>query len=261
MCIRDRSNIELSAVRIRLQVPYLSETDSKGNINGYKVDYAIDVATDSGAYVEVLASSFNGKTTSNYERSHRIDLPAARTGWRVRVRRLTPDSTSSSIQSTTNIASYTEIIDAKLRYPYTAVVGITVDASQFSSIPARAYDMKGRLLRVPSNYSPETRTYAGTWDGTFKLAWTDNPAWIYYDLLLNDRYGLGALITAAQVDRWSLYQIARYCDEPVADGKGGTEPRFACNVYLQTRADALQVLQDLASIFRGMAYWLSLIHI
>lgn len=249
------SNIELSAVRIRLQVPYLSETDSKGNINGYKVDYAIDVATDSGAYVQVLASSFNGKTTSTYERSHRIDLPASRSGWRVRVRRLTPDATTSNIQSTTNIASYTEIIDAKLRYPYTAVVGVTVDASQFSSIPSRAYDLKGRIVRVPSNYSPETRTYAGTWDGTFKLAWTDNPAWIYYDLLINDRYGLGALITAAQVDRWSLYQIARYCDEPVADGKGGTEPRFACNVYLQTRADALQVLQDLASIFRGMAYW------
>ena len=249
------SNIELSAVRIRLQVPYLTQTDSKGNINGYKVDYAIDVATDSGAYVEVLASSFNGKTTSTYERSHRIDLPAARTGWRVRVRRLTPDSTTSSIQSTTSIASYTEIIDAKLRYPYTAVVGLTVDASQFSNIPSRAYDVKLRIVRVPSNYSPETRTYAGTWDGTFKLAWTDNPAWIYYDLLLNDRYGLGALITAAQVDRWSLYQIARYCDEPVADGKGGTEPRFACNVYLQTRADALQVLQDLASVFRGMAYW------
>jgi len=249
------SNTELSAVRIRLQVPYLSETDSKGNINGYKVDYAIDVATDSGAYVQVLASSFNGKTTSNYERSHRIDLPVARSGWRVRVRRLTADATSSNIQSTTNIASYTEIIDAKLRYPYTAVVGITVDASQFSSIPSRAYDVKGRLVRVPSNYSPENRTYSGTWDGTFKLAWTDNPAWIYYDLLLNDRYGLGALISAAQVDRWSLYQIARYCDEAVADGKGGTEPRFACNVYLQTRADALQVLQDLASIFRGMAYW------
>ncbi len=253
--VQSISNLELSAVRVRLQVPYLSSTDSKGNINGYEVKYAIDVATDSGAYVEVLASSFNGKTTTTYERSHRVELPAAKSGWRVRVRRLTADSTSSSIQSRTSIASYTEIIDAKLRYPYSAVVGITVDASQFSSIPARAFDVKLRIVRVPSNYSPENRTYAGTWDGTFKLAWTDNPAWIYYDLLLNDRYGLGALITAAQVDRWGLYQIARYCDEMVDDGKGGTEPRFACNVYLQTRAEALQVLQDLASVFRGMAYW------
>ncbi|WP_158894640.1 MULTISPECIES: phage tail protein [unclassified Pseudomonas] len=253
--VQSISNLDLSAVRVRLQVPVLSNTDSKGNINGYEVQYAIDVATDSGAYIEVLASSFNGKTTTTYERSHRIELPAAKTGWRIRVRRVTADSTSSSIQSRTSIASYTEIIDAKLRYPYSAVVGITVDASQFSSIPSRAFHAKGRLIRVPSNYSPEARNYAGTWDGTFKLAWTDNPAWIYYDLLLNDRYGLGALITAAQVDRWGLYQIARYCDEMVDDGKGGKEPRFACNVYLQTRAEALQVLQDLASVFRGMAYW------
>jgi len=249
------SNTELSAVRVRLAVPYLTYTDDKGNINGFQVAYAIDIATDTGPYVQVVNSSFNGKTTSTYERSHRIDLPASTTGWRVRVRRLTPDSTTSNIQSTTNISSYTEIIDAKLRYPYTAMVGITVDASQFSSIPSRAFDCKLRIVRVPSNYFPDTRTYVGTWDGTFKLAWTDNPAWIYYDLILNDRYGLGQLITAAQVDKWGLYQIAGYCDEMVADGKGGLEPRFTCNLYLQTRADALQVLQDLASIFRGMAYW------
>jgi predicted phage tail protein len=249
------SNTELSAVRVRLSVPYLAYTDDKGNINGFQVAYAIDIATDTGPYVQVVNSSFNGKTTSTYERSHRIDLPASTTGWRVRVRRLTPDSTTSNIQSTTNISSYTEIIDAKLRYPYTAMVGITVDASQFSSIPSRAFDCKLRIVRVPSNYFPDTRTYIGTWDGTFKLAWTDNPAWIYYDLILNDRYGLGQLITAAQVDKWGLYQISGYCDEMVADGKGGIEPRFTCNLYLQTRADALQVLQDLASIFRGMAYW------
>ncbi|SDJ37798.1 phage tail protein [Pseudomonas abietaniphila] len=253
--VQTMSNTELSAVRVRLSVPYLAYTDDKGNINGFQVAYAIDIATDTGPYVEVINTSFNGKTTKTYERSHRIDLPASTTGWRVRVRRLTPDSTTSNIQSTTNISSYTEIIDAKLRYPYTAMVGITVDASQLSSIPSRAFDCKLRIVRVPSNYFPDTRAYVGTWDGTFKLAWTDNPAWIYYDLILNDRYGLGQLITAAQVDKWGLYQIAGYCDEMVADGKGGLEPRFTCNLYLQTRADALQVLQDLASIFRGMAYW------
>jgi predicted phage tail protein len=164
------SNTELSAVRLRLAVPYLTHTDEKGNINGYEVDYAIDVATDSGAYVTVFDTSFNGKTTSTYERSHRIDLPESSSGWRLRVRRLTPDSTSSTIQSTTNISSYTEIIDAKLRYPYTAMIGLTVDAAQFSSIPSRAFDCKLRIVRVPSNYTPETRAYSGTWDGTFKLA-------------------------------------------------------------------------------------------
>jgi predicted phage tail protein len=249
------SNLELSAVRIRLAVPVLTSTDNSGNVSGFEVKYAIDVATDSGAYVEVLSTSFNGKTTKNYERSHRVELPAATTGWRVRVRRLTPDSTNANIQCNTQIVSYTEIIDAKLRYPYTALVGITVDASQFQDIPTRAFDCKLRIIQVPSNYDPESRIYTGVWDGTFKLAWTDNPVWIYYDLILNDRYGLGQLITAAQVDKWGLYQIARYCDEPVSDGKEGTEPRFVCNLYLQTQADALQVLQDLASIFRGMAYW------
>lgn len=138
-----------------------------------------------------------------------------------------------------------------------AVVGIKVDASQFQSVPTRAYDWKGRIVRVPSNYDAVTRAYSGTWDGTFKLSWTDCPPWIFYDLVSNDRYGLGLRIPAGWLDKWGLYQIARYCDELVPDGFGGQEPRFTCNVYLQTAADAYRVLQDLASTFRGMAYWAS----
>ncbi|WP_052469427.1 TipJ family phage tail tip protein [Pseudomonas massiliensis] len=249
------TNLELSAVRLQLGASTLYQQESDGDTVGYTVNYQVLLSTDGSDYVPVITTSFSGKTTSGYQRSHRVDLPAAEEGWSIRVLRTTPDSTSSSIQATTSVVSYTEVIDAKLQYPYTGLVGLKVDASQFSSIPERAYRIRGRIISVPANYEPATRTYTGTWDGTFKLAWTDNPAWIYRDLILNDRYGLGRFISDSQVDKWALYQIARYCDELVDDGKGGTEPRFTCNLYLQSRNDALTVLQDIASIFRGMAYY------
>ena len=250
------TNLQLSAVRVRLSVPRLAQTNtSNGDTNGYTVQYKIEVATDGGPFIQVLASAFSGKTTTKYERSHRVDLPAAVSGWQVRITRLTPNSTSGSITDTTNIDAITDIIDAKLRYPGSAIIGLQFDASQFQSIPTRSFDLFGRIIRVPSNYDPESRTYSGVWDGSFKSAWTDNPAWIFYDLLLHFRYGLGHLLNAGQVDKWELYRIGQYCDQPVPDGKGGTEPRFTCNLYLSVRADALKVLQDLATTFRGMAYW------
>ncbi|PXX59535.1 Phage-related protein, tail component [Pseudomonas sp. LAMO17WK12:I10] len=249
------SNRELSAIRVRLGVSTLYMTESDGDTVGYLVKYAIDLSSNNGDYVTVLTQAFDGKTTGGYQRSHRIDLPPSDGGWQIRIRRLTPDAPNSSIQANTSIISYTEVIDAKLQYPYTALVGTKIDASQFNAIPERAFHIKGRIIQVPSNYDPSTRTYTGSWDGTFKLAWTDNPAWIYRDLILNDRYGLGAVISDSQVDKWSLYQIAGYCDELVDDGKGGKEPRFTCNLYLQSRANALTVLQDMASVFRGMSYY------
>lgn len=250
------SNLQLSAVRVRLAVTRLSQTNtSNGDTNGYTVQYAIDLSTDGGAFTEVLAAAFSGKTTTKYERSHRVDLPPAKVGWTLRVRRITPNSTSGTIADTTTVESSTEVIDAKLRYPGSALIGLQFDAAQFQSIPSRSFELRGRIIKVPNNYDPQTRTYSGVWDGTFKSAWTDNPAWIYYDLLLHQRYGLGHLLNAGQVDKWELYRIGQYCDQPVSDGKGGTEPRFTCNLYLSVRADALKVLQDLATTFRGMAYW------
>jgi predicted phage tail protein len=248
------SNNQLSAVRIRLGASTLYQSESDGDTVGAAVQYVVDLSTDNSDYVEVLNTAFTGKTTTGYQRSHRIDLPPSAGGWRIRVRRLTPDK-QTGIQAVTSVIGYTEVIDAKLQYPFTALVGSKIDASQFSSIPERAFRIRGRIVQVPSNYDQVSRSYSGTWDGTFKLAWTDNPAWIYRDLILNDRYGLGQVIKAAQVDKWSLYQIAQYADQQVDNGQGGTEPRFTCNLYLQTRANALQVLQDLASIFRGMSYY------
>ncbi len=255
--VRSITNTDLSAVRINFLVPRLAKQNaSNGDTTGYRVDYAIDVAIGLGAYQEVLTGAFNGKTTGGYERSVRIDLPEGSGGWRVRVRRLTPNSTSSTISDTVNIKSFTEIIDAKFRYPNSAIVGVSFDAETFGgSVPRRGYHARGRIIRVPSNYSPETRTYTGIWDGTFQLAYSNNPAWIYYDLLLHPRYGLGDRIDASQVDKWGLYQIGRYCDQFVSDGQGGMEPRFVCNLYLQKRADAYKALQDIAAVFRGITYW------
>lgn len=256
--VRAFTNTQLSAIRLTLAVNGLSQANTtNGDITGYRVEYRIEVSTDGGAYQVALTSAFDGKTTQRYARSHRIDLPAARSGWSVRVVRMTANASSSTINDRTFVDAFTEVVDAKLRYPMSAVVGIKVDASQFQNIPTRAYDWKGRIIKVPSNYDADSRTYTGVWDGTFKLSWTDNPPWIFYDIVSNDRYGLGERIPAGWLDKWGLYQIARYCDELVPDGFGGQEPRFTCNVYLQTAADAYRVLQDLASTFRGIAYWAS----
>jgi predicted phage tail protein len=250
------TNLNLSAVNVRLSVPALTKQNtSNGDITGHTVSYLIEVATDGGAFQEAVWGAFSGKTTTKYERRHRIDLPRALTGWTIRVRRLTADTTASNIQDATFVESVTEVIDAKLRYPMSALVGITVDASQFRNIPTRGYRLRGRRVRVPSNYNPTTRVYTGIWDGTFMPAWTNNPAWVYLDMVTHRRYGLGHIVSDAMVDKWSLYKIARYCDELVPDGKGGTEPRFHCNLYLQQRAEAYRVLQDMASIFRGIAFW------
>lgn len=195
-----------------------------------------------------------GKTTSSYQRAYRLTL-AGSAPWDIRMRRLTADSGSVALRNKTIFDSYAEIIDEQFSYPNSALVGLSVDAAQFSSIPTRGYDMKLLRVKIPSNYDPVTRLYTGIWDGTFVIAWTDNPAWCFYDLLTNTRYGLGAFLPAAQVDKWALYTIGQYCDGLVPDQLGSEEPRFTCNLYLQTRAEAFQVIVTMASIFRGMAYW------
>ena len=249
------ANLQASAIRVTLGVEGLSKANTgNGDINGYRVEYAIDLSVDGAGYQEVLASAFDGKTTQRYMRSHRIELPRA-PGLEHPPAPHHANANSNTIADRTFIDSVTEVIDAKLRYPMSAVVGIKINASQFQSIPTRAYHVRGRIIRVPANYDPELRSYSGVWDGTFKLAWTNNPAWVFHDLISNDRYGLGTRVPAGWLDKWGLYQIGRYCDEMVDDGFGGKEPRFTCNVYLQQAADAYRVVQDFASIFRGMAYW------
>jgi len=255
---RTFTNTQLSAVRLRLKWPSLFKQEDDGDLVGYSVNYAIDLQTDGGTWQTVLNTSVTGKTTSGYERSHRIDLPQAGSTWTIRLRKITADANSAKIGDTMTLQSFTEVIDAKLRYPNTALLYIEFDSSQFNgSIPQISCEPRGRVIRVPDTYDPETRTYSGTWTGAFKWAWTDNPAWIFYDLVVSDRFGLGHRLTAANIDKWTLYQVAQYCDQQVPDGKGGngTEPRYTCNVYIQDRNDAYTVLRDFAAIFRGMTYW------
>ncbi|QXQ16610.1 host specificity protein J [Pseudomonas tolaasii] len=253
--VRAISNTQLSAVRVRFAWPALQSVDSGGNVNGYRIEYRVELATDGGAYQQVLSEAVDGKTTSLYERTRRIDLPKAATGWMMRITRLTINQNNNKISDTMQIAGFTEVIDAKIRYPNTALLYIEFSAEQFRSIPAVTVETKLKKMQVPSNYDPVSRTYSGVWDGTFKQAWTDNAVWMTYDITTADRFGLGRRIKPWMVDKWELYRISQYCDQLVPDGKGGQEPRFICNLNLQSKADAWSLLRDISAIYRGMTYW------
>ena len=253
--VRSITDPDVDAVRIKVSVGQLTNQDTtNGDLNGSAVSFSIDRQVSGGGFVEVINDTISGKTTTKYQRSYYVPL-TGNGPWEIRVRRVTADSTSSAIQNKTYLDSYTEVVESKLRYPNSALVALRVDASQFSAIPRRSYDMKLLRVRVPVNYDPGTRTYSGVWNGNFKIAWTDNPAWCFYDLVTSTRYGLGGYIPESQVDKWALYRVAQYCDQLVPNGLGGFEPRFTCNLYLQTREQAYKVVQDMASIFRGMVYW------
>ncbi|WEJ03489.1 phage tail protein [Pseudomonas sp. FJ2-5-13] len=253
--VRAINNTQLSAVRVRFAWPALQSVDTGGNINGYRIEYKVELATDGGAYQQVLSEAVDGKTTSVYERTRRIDLPKATTGWLMRITRITVNQNNNKISDNMQIAGFTEVIDAKIRYPNTALLYIEFSAEQFRSIPAVTVETKLKKMQVPSNYDPVSRSYSGVWDGTFKQAWTDNPVWMTYDITTADRFGLGRRIKPWMVDKWELYRISQYCDQLVPDGKGGQEPRFICNLNLQSKADAWSLLRDISAIYRGMTYW------
>lgn len=252
-------NTAADAVKIVVTVPALSRTDrDTGNTEGTTVSVRVQVQPSGGSWMPTDGDIIiTGKTQSQYQRQKTIRLANFGPGpWGIRLIRMTDDSDSTYLQNKTYWAGYTEIVEEKLFYPWSVMVGMSIDAEKFSSVPSRAYVIKGLKVRIPSNYNPVTRVYTGAWDGTFKAekAWTDNPAWCLYDLLTAKRYGLGRYVGTG-VDKWALYQIGRYCDELVPDGFGGTEPRFTCNVALTSRTEAYKVVQDMASIFQGMVFW------
>lgn len=247
---------QVDAIRVRLRWGNLSTTNiENGDVTGHRIDYAIDMKVDNSSYMTMITTKIEDKTSAGYQRTHRIDLPRANNGWQIRVRRLTPNDDSDLIQDTMYIDAVAEVIDAKLRYPNTALLGIEYDAETFSRVAKLAVHLKGSIIRVPSNYNPVLRVYVGIWDGTFKDAYSNNPAWVYFDLCTQWRYGLGEKLDLTMIDKWSLYQLGQYCDERVSNGMGGLEPRFTCNVYLQSQVDAHKVLSNIAGIFRAMSYW------
>ena len=254
---RALSNTQIDAVLVRIGIPGLQQQENDGDIVGTTVKYHIDLAVDGGAFSTVMTRTVTEKLSSLYELTHRINLPKASTGWQIRVVRDTDDSTSQMLQNKTQVQAITEVIDARLRYPHTALLYVSFNAKSFNNIPKVSCKPKGRVIRIPQNYDPITRTYGGTWDGTFKWGWTNNPAWIWFDILTEPRFGLGRRVTPAMLDKWELYRIAQRCDQKVADGKGGsgTEPRFMFDVYIQAQADAWQVIKDIAAGFNGMTFW------
>lgn len=253
--IRSITDTQLSSINVNISFPLLKEVNDDGDVVGVTVDYVIEVQTDGNGYVPVVAKTLKAKTSGRYQRTHNVTLPDAQSNWQIRVRKITADGDNETLFNTMQIDSIAEIIDGKFNYPHTAHLYLSFDARTFSSIPKVSVDMLGVYVQVPINYDTETRTSTGIWNGQFKLGYTTNPAWHHYNLITNDRYGLGDKLQPFMIDKWALEHIARICDEPVDDGKGGTEPRFECNLYLQKAEDAYQVLQHIAGIFRGMAFW------
>lgn len=253
--IRTIVDTEVDTARVTIAVPALTFQDLKtGDLKGAEFEFAIDVQSNGGGYVERYRQKIRDKCTSLYTRSIMVRLSGGGP-YDIRVRRITEDSTKSNLVNAFSWLSFTEIISIKLRYPRSCVAFLEVDAQQFSRVPVRSWRWRGLRIQVPSNYDPQTRVYAGTWDGTFKIAWTNNPAWCMYAMVTNPFWGLGKYVAAELQNKWKLYQIGQYCDGLVSDGKGGQEPRFTFNWVFSTRAQAYQVLQDLAAVFRGMVFW------
>ena len=239
---------KVSRLRLTLGVQSLFNQEDNGDTNGTSVSLVVYIGNAS------YPITISGKYSSQYLQQHTFtDLPS--TPFTLRVERLTDDSKSQRLQNNTVWASYTEIIDTEFTYPNTALIGVKFDSEYFLNIPNRTYDIKGLKIKVPSNYNPETRQYTGFWDGTFKIEWSDNPAWVLYDVVTNKRYGLGQRLGEFGADKWALYQVAQYCDQLVPDGFGGQEPRFTCNVWLTEQRSAYQVINDICSIFRAMPVW------
>lgn len=252
------SNKNLSAIRFRLLWPRVLTQKDNGDMVGSVVEYKIEMAVDGAIYQTYLTGKIDGKnTTGGYDRSIRVNLPQNFTSQvLIRVSRVTPDADGVKVVDAFQVQSYAEVIDAKFRYPLTAMLYVEFDSDLFQNhIPTISLKKKWKIIQVPSNYDPINRTYSGTWDGVFKWAWSNNPAWVLYDLIMNQRYGLDQRELGIPVDKWSLYEVAQYCDELVPDNRGGMEPRYLMDVIVQSQVEAFQLVRDICSAFRGMTFY------
>lgn len=252
------SNKNLSAIRFRLLWPRVLTQKDNGDMVGSVVEYKIEMAVDGASYQTYLTDKIDGKnTTGGYDRSIRVNLPQDFTSQvLIRVSRITPDADGVKVVDAFQVQSYAEVIDAKFRYPLTAMLYVEFDSDLFQNqIPTISLKKKWKIVQVPSNYDPVNRTYSGTWDGTFKWAWSNNPAWVLYDLIMNQRYGLDQRELGIPVDKWSLYEVSQYCDELVPDNRGGMEPRYLMDMVVQSQVEAFQLVRDVCSAFRGMTFY------
>lgn len=257
------SDPDADAVRVIMSIPALSSQDvNTGDVSGTTVQYSFSLSVGNSTFYPVEVSgtgssvvTISDKSRSKYQREHLIYLPKPGSNYRIRITRITPDTASTYLANDTFLDSYYEIVNSQLFYPNSVMCGVRVNSEQFSTLPSRSYLIDGLLIRIPSNYDPETRIYNGVWDGSFAIGFSNNPAWVLYDLLINTRYGLGEFVKPSNINIAKLYQIGRYCDQMLSNGFGGLEPRFTINTSIASRNDAYKVISDLCSTFRGMSYW------
>ena len=251
--IKTVTDANVNRIRMTLGVDRLLKQEDNGDTNPTSVTMSVEILKDN-SIIGSYTHTFSGKYSNTYREMFDINVPNA--PFSIRVSRVEPDSLTNKLQNSCFWASYTEIIDKEFAYPNTALVGIKIDSEYFGNIPTRNYEIKGLIIKVPSNYNPETHTYTSDfWNGSFKLAWTNNPAWVFYDLVTNTRYGMGKRLQDFNIDKWQLYAIGRYCDELVPDGFGGQEPRMTCNIWITGQRKAYDLINDICSIFRAMPVW------
>jgi predicted phage tail protein len=263
--VRTITDVDVDAVRITISIPSLQRIDNtNGDTSGSSVRLQIAVQYQGGGYTTKIDDTISGRTADEYRKDYLIQLarPNASDIVDIKVTRITDDSTDTLLANAFSWSSYTEIIDAKLTYPNSALVGIRVDAEQFSSIPSRSYLIKGIKVQIPSGATVDAATgriiYPANfvWNGTFAAAtWTSCPAFILFDLLASNRYGFGDHIDAAQLDKWAFFAASKYANALVDDGFGGQEARFSCNTSVQTAEEAYKLVNDLLSVMRCQAFW------
>jgi len=253
--VRTVSDSDVTRVRLNIGVTGLVQQDTKGNQQNSTVTMVIEIRTANGAWeIQKTVTIGPGKISGEYLEAHVIDAPDLKP-FDIRVRRITPDSVSDLLANGTIWNSYTEITDDNLSYPFSAMVGAVIDRDQYTDTPNRTYHLRGLIVDVPDNYDPVTRTYSGLWLGGFKQAWTNNPAWLFRELVKNERFGLARRAGYINVDDGMLYVLSQYCDQLVNDGYGGLEPRLMLNAYVTEQISARELLDKIAGMFRGIALW------
>lgn len=252
--VRTVTDQDVTRVRFNVGVTGLVEQDTKGNQKNTSVTLVLESRTGASGWVIEKTVTITGKISGEYLEAHLIDAPDIKP-FDIRVRRITPDSSSDLLSNGTTWNSYSEITDDNLSYPFSAIAGAVIDRDQYTDTPSRTYHLRGLIVSVPDNYDPITRTYSGLWLGGFKQAWTNNPAWLFRELAKNTRFGLAKRAGYIDVDDGALYVLSQYCDQLVDDGYGGKEPRMTLNAYITEQASARDILDKIASMFRGIALW------
>lgn len=252
--VRTITDQDVTRVRFNVGVTGLVQQDTKGNQNNTSVTLVLESRTGASGWVIEKTVTITGKISGEYLEAHLIDAPDIKP-FDIRVRRITPDSSSDLLSNGTIWNSYSEITDDNLNYPYSAIAGAVIDRDQYTETPSRTYHLRGLIVSVPDNYDPIARAYSGLWTGGFKQAWTNNPAWLFRELAKNSRFGLAKRAGYIDVDDGALYVLSQYCDQLVDDGYGGKEPRMMLNAYITEQASARDILDKIAGMFRGIALW------